>query len=109
MINENDRAALTLALARCRAEDVNRGAQVDAKLEDESSQDVAEFAAYCCQIRALHLKPWQEPPCVADEDGPAERDKAAQKLLREMLALGVSRYDPDPVAAIAAAKREAVA
>jgi hypothetical protein len=42
---------------------------------------------------ALRLKPWQEPPCVVSEDGP-ERDHAAQKLVRRMLAVGVSRYDP---------------
>ena len=41
-----------------------------------------------------------EPPCVVSEDGP-ERDQAAQKLVRRMLVVGVSRYDPDPLAALA--------
>jgi hypothetical protein len=41
-----------------------------------------------------------EPPCIADEDDPNERDKDAQRLLRKMLAAGISRYDPDPLAAL---------
>ncbi len=62
-----------------------RGAQLDAKLEDENWDEVAKFAAYCCQSQALHLKPWDEPPCVADEDDPDERAKDAQALLRRCL------------------------
>ena len=77
---------------------------VNAKLETEDWQEAAEFAAYCCQIAALHLKPWQEPPCVVDENDPLDRAPDAQALLRKMLALGVSRYHPDPLAAIEAAK-----
>ena len=66
---------------------------------------IAAFAAYHCQIRALKLKPWNAPPCVASEDNPDERDKDAQKLLRKMLAAGVSRYAPDPMAALAKSRR----
>ncbi len=101
---ENDRAALTLALAQARAEGADRSAQIDAKVKQDGWQAAAAIAASLCQIRALHLRPWQEPPCVADENDPGERDKAAQKLLREMLALNISRFHPDPLAAIAAAK-----
>jgi hypothetical protein len=108
MIDENDRAALTLALKQGRAEGADRAEQLDAKLKAESWKDVAAFAASLCQTRALDLKPWQEPPSAASEDDPTERDKAAQKLLREMLAAGVSRFHVDPVAAIEAAKRKAV-
>jgi hypothetical protein len=54
----------------------------------------------CVQGDALRLKPWQEPPCVVSEDG-LERDHAAQKLVRRMPVVGVSRYDPDPLAALA--------
>jgi hypothetical protein len=82
-MTRHDRAALKLALERARAED--------------------------CQIHALHLKPWEEPPCAADEDGPDERDKEAQRLLRQMLAFGVSRWHPDPLAAIEAAKQRKAA
>ena len=98
-----DRSALKLAMERTRAESPGRSKQIDAKLKDEPWEEVAWFAAYCAQIELLKLKPWQQPPCHADEDDPNERGKAAQKLLREMLAAGVSRYHPDPLAAIAAA------
>lgn len=66
-------------------------------------EEVSRFACDCVQSEALHLKPWEESPCVVDEDDPEERDKQAQHLLRQMLAAGVSRYDPDPLAALEAA------
>ena len=81
------------------------------KLKDEPWVEVATFAAYSVQIDALALKPWQDPPANLDEDAD-EPDNAARasnaagrKLLRQMLAAGVSRYDPDPLAALAEAKR----
>ena len=57
-------------------------------------------AAYRAQRKNLGLKPWQEPPCVADPDDPDERDKAAQALLRRMLAAGISRWEHDPLRAL---------
>ena len=77
-----------------------RAEQLQSMLEHDSWEEVARFAAYHSQNVALNLKPWEEPPCVADEDDPNERDKGAQKLLRRMLDAGVSRFDPDPLAAI---------
>ena len=41
-------------------------------------------------------------PCFADEDD----DTLAGKLLREMLAAGVSRWHPDPMKALADAKQK---
>ena len=81
------------------------------KLEDQPWREVAEFAAYSCQIESLGLKPWQSPPVHIDEDADEpdnsdrESNSAARKLLRQMLAAGVSRYDPDPLTALAGAKR----
>ena len=69
-------------------------------LKDEPRDEVAEFAAYSCQVHALCLKPWQDTPCHADEDDPHPRDKDAQRFLRKMLAAGISRYEPDPMAAL---------
>ena len=60
-------------------------------------QWAAMVAAYDCQCRALRAKPWEEPPCGAQ---PTDRNQAG-RLLRRMLARGVSRYHPDPLAAIA--------
>jgi hypothetical protein len=103
-MTKHDRAALMLALEQAR-EDADHATQIATKLDEDGWQEAAEFAAYCCQSRALRLRPWEEPPLVVDEHDEHERDADAQKLLREMLALGVSRYDPDPVAAIEAAKQ----
>ena len=99
----NDRAALELALKQCRAESAQRDRQITSMLiEPRPWQEVAEFAAYSCQMDALHLKPWQFPPCWV-EPGDRKHRKAA-KLLREMQSLGVSRFHPDPLAAIEEAK-----
>ena len=51
------------------------------------------------QSDTLKLRPWQLPPCTAKQDDPNERDKEAQAL-RKMLAAGLSRYEPDPLAAL---------
>ncbi len=96
-----DREALKLAMEKAR-EEPGRAEQLDAKLKEGSWFDVASFAAYCCQTRSVRLAPWDEPPCVADEDDPNERAKDAQALLRRMLAAGISRYHPGPMAALAA-------
>jgi hypothetical protein len=112
-----DQAALELALEQLRKEP-GRPEQLDWKIEHDGWQDTAEFAAYCRQSRTLHLRPWETPPCwVIDPDSPpdfGEGESAgrnydgraqAAKLLRKMLALGISRWHPDPRAAIAEARR----
>jgi hypothetical protein len=105
-MNTTDRDALERAMQTARR-DPSRARQLDAKLQDDPWSEVSQFAAYCCQIHALHLKPWQSPPCSVDEDDPDEHDnKTAQKLLRLMLANGVSRFDPDPLAALKRRKRK---
>ena len=95
------------ALERCmEIAKRDRAEQLEGKLlQGDPWIEVAEFASYSCQLHALNLKPWESPPCHADEDDPDERDKKAQHLLRKMLAAGVSRYDPDPLTALAGAKR----
>lgn len=85
--------------------DPARAEQFDEKLRDEPWTEVVEFAAYCCQIKALGLRHWQEPPCVVDQDDPNERNKEAQAMLRTMLQAGVSRYDPDPLQALKGRRR----
>jgi hypothetical protein len=97
-----DRTALDLALQQCRATSSARDQQITAMLTDRPWQEVAKFAAYNCQMDSLKLKPWEAPPCWVDVDD--REHKQAAKLLREMLALGVSRYHPDPLEGIGAAK-----
>jgi hypothetical protein len=96
-----DREALRRALKLARAESPGRAAQIAAKLEDEPWEDVAEFAAYCCQTDALGLKPWMDPPMYA-ELRPERPD--AMAMLVKLLGAGLSRFEPDPIAALAEAR-----
>jgi hypothetical protein len=104
---EQDRDALTRALVMAR-QDPMRAEQLDRKLANgESWDEVAFFATLCVQASALHLKPWQCPPCDSNNEiDPSEGvlygnrpDEVA--LLQRMLAAGLSRYEPDPMKALA--------
>jgi hypothetical protein len=102
-LDEHDRAALTAAMERARAH--GRGPQLDAMLTERSWQRVAQFAAYSCQCAALELKPHETPPChINNPETVRKEEQTAAKLLRRMLRHGVSKYDPDPRAALAAAE-----
>jgi hypothetical protein len=69
--------------------------QLDEQLKDRPWLEVAEFASYCLQCDNLKLLPHQSPPC-----GFIGNDLDAADLLRRMLAAGLSRYEPDPLAAL---------
>jgi hypothetical protein len=109
-----DKAALELAMQMARREE-GRGEQLDAMLRSEPWEEVAQFAAYCCQTTNLRLRPWEIPPCwVIDPDDPdntthtpKENDsrRNAAKLRRQMRKHGISQWHPDPLAAIETAKR----
>jgi hypothetical protein len=111
-LSDIDRQALELAIEMDRKRDRATRQQIDTMLQERPWREVAEFAAYGCQCDALHLKPWQPPPCWAEIDdqdneaGPISGRKAAAELLRRMLALGISHWHPDPLAAIEAAEAE---
>jgi len=95
------------ALQRCMdiaMRDPDRADQLQTKLDDgQSWHDVARLAASLVQSRALRLKPWEVPPSVASED-----DKDAHLLLQKMIKAGLSRYEPDPRAALLKKKRALV-
>jgi len=108
-MTRTDIEALKLAVAQARSESPERAQQIDAKLAEGPWEEAAMFAAYVCQTTSLRLKPWQVPPCMMDEDDPDIDDpdaddvmdiRQAGKLLRRMLAAGVSRWHPDPIAAM---------
>jgi hypothetical protein len=80
-MNKTDKAALKLAMKLAMASDPARTKQLRSKLEDEPWIEVAQFAAYSCQYHSLRLKPWERPPCHADED----EEGPAGELLRRML------------------------
>jgi hypothetical protein len=91
-----DQDALQRAMTIARAMDRGRAEQLDAKLADEPWAEVAAFASHVCQIHALRLRPWERPPAsIADND-----DGPAGILLRRLLAAGLSRFEPDPIAAL---------
>jgi hypothetical protein len=97
-VNKVDREALKRALALLRNDPEYRCDQIADKLKDQPWEDVAHFCAYCCQIDNLGLRPWQDPPMHA-ELSPDQPD--ALTLLVKLVGAGLSRFEPDPVAALA--------
>ena len=98
---EVDMNALRRAMAIGMAStEHDRAAQLVNMLKDRPWIEVATFAAYGCQRRALKLKPWNEPPCWGGEDPPGK----AARWLDRMLAAGISQWEPDPKGALAKAK-----
>ena len=97
MLSPNDSTALEMAVEKVRS--TVRAGELADLIRQRGWHAAAMVAAYDCQSRALRLPVWEEPPCAA---GPTDKGKAG-RLLRRMLARGVSRYHPDPLAAIACA------
>ena len=107
-MTRNDKAALTQCMEIARR-NPRRAEHLQAKLDSgQPWEEVASFAAFGMQIEALDLMPWQAPPCIADEDHDDPHQPEAVKLLRRMLAAGVSRYDPDPMGAFERVKTKKV-
>jgi hypothetical protein len=121
-----DIAALQLALDLTLADDPpsqGRVDQVRSMLQEESPWRVAKFCSYYQQMRRLELAPWKQPPCwihtrenaeailakgpfiAADDSGADTSDCGPARLTLDMIALGVSRWHPDPVRAVAEARR----
>jgi len=107
-LSDVDREALTRALEMARAESEEERKHIDRVLAEDGWQQAAETAAYHCQDARLHLRPWQPPPCwirnlagdlAAGNDGVGGR-YAAAKLVQRLLAAGLSRFEPDPEAAL---------
>ncbi len=75
---------------------------------DEPQTEDECLAAYGAQIDNLRLRPWESPPCCVDLDAPLHGhpdDLKAVRLLRRMLALGISRWVHDPLKALAEAEK----
>lgn len=110
-----DYAAMEEALKLTLTEDDDPG-RVEHVTELLAERPRIEVALFCCyhrQMQALRLKPWQPPPVWIDdvdaelkipEMSPQEGRHDAARLLRRMIAHGVSQFCPDPIAAIEAAK-----
>jgi hypothetical protein len=69
--------------------------------------DIARAAALSCQLRVLAIKPWQPAPAeveVNQTDPPGyehRRTRHASLTLEKLLNAGLSRWEPDPPAALA--------
>ena len=111
-----DREALTRALEivrnRPEKEDPGRREQVDHLMKHEGWFTAADFCCYCCQSELIRPRLWQPTPrditdiegtLAKGDDGLGGSYRAAL-LLKRMLAAGLSRYEPRPVEALAAAK-----
>ena len=111
-----DEAAMRLAIEMQIARGGTRRRQIEYMLKSDPWLSVGKFAAYSCQIASLRLEPWELAPVAVDpvnpDAGRADVQRStdgryeAAALLREMLSLGISRWHPDPKAAIAEAKRK---
>ena len=91
-------------------EDREQARRTREQLEEFGWFEAATSAAHYQQYRALGLSPWLRPPCEFTEDGDPhnqnrECDNAPIKLLKRMLAHGLSRWEPSPIAAIAAKQK----
>jgi hypothetical protein len=115
-----DKAALERAIELRRdSGERGRAEQIDELIAEEGWFSTAEFAACGCQRKNLQIRMWQ--PCPAEipideiasiiAKGPDGKSGyfAAAKILRRMLLLGISRYEPDPMQAIATAKAKRAA
>jgi len=113
-----DREALERAIeiVRTRKTPADRQ-QIERMLREDPWEEVGRFAAYSCQCDVLRLKLWQPPPVwvrdieatlAAGDDGVYGYFQAA-KLLRRLLAAGLSHFEPDPIAALEAAERKVAA
>ena len=104
-MTKNDKAALDLAM-KIAAKDPSRAAQLKDFLDgDEFNpprpwREVAQFAAYCCQMDSLRLKPWEQPPCRPHVD--ALCGDGSIKLRERMDAAGISPWHPSPMTALRA-------
>jgi hypothetical protein len=117
MIGDIDRKAFELAIETARNEDQGRRDQIDDMLRTRPFEEVGCFASYSCQMRSLCLAPWMYPPALIDitaigkilaaGDNDMHGRFVAAKLVQRLLELGVSKFHPDPMAAIEAAKRTA--
>jgi hypothetical protein len=99
-----DREALQRSLKLLRNEP-EYAAQIAEKLKAEGWESAAEFAAYNLQIDNLDLKPWMDPPCYAE----IRPDAEALAILVKLLGAGLSRFEADPIAALAAVRGKTAA
>jgi hypothetical protein len=110
MASKVDFDAFTRAIAIYRQERHGGSEHITDKIKEDGFEVAGRFAAYFCQRKRLKLAPFEFPPCwlhdVDDVEGPPFKGKLkAARLLKRLLAAGLSQYEPDPLAALAAAEK----
>lgn len=107
-----DRAAMTAAIEQMRSESADSRARIDEIIAKQGFEEAGETAAYHCQCQTLRLRPWQSPPMYAAArlDGPDDMVwKQAETLAHRLLAAGLSKYEPDPIGALATSEAKPAA
>lgn len=111
-LSRADRDALRRAFVQLAGESEQERERLDRLVVRNGWTDAAETATYALQCRALRLRPWEPPPCwirdleadlAAGDDGVGGRFRAA-KLTQRLLKANLSRFEPDPLAALAQAE-----
>jgi hypothetical protein len=110
-----DREAIERAIAITRrSSEPGRKEQLDRLLAEEGFDAAADLAVYHCQRELIRPRLWQPTPADIDpdqvdaiiargDDGKNGENQAA-RLLRRMLKAGLSRFEPQPIEALAAVK-----
>jgi hypothetical protein len=104
-ILDPDHDALGRAIALTCKESVGRRRQVESMLQERPWEAVGRFCATLLQGGSLRLKPWESAPAeVTNLDSRYPDERMAAQLVQELSTLGLSKYEPDPLAAIERAR-----
>jgi hypothetical protein len=114
VISKVDRDAFERALAiMLRHRELGRDFKRRLDERREPWADIARHAALSCQTQAMGLKPWQVAPCeveINQIDPPGDEHRRtghASLTLERLLNAELSRWEPDPPAALARVERAA--
>lgn len=107
-----DREAMQAAIAMMRADPEHRDL-IEGLLRNQGEHEAGMFAVGFYQVKNLHLKGWECPPCdtcnVTEPSNHYGYRLSEIVLLRRMLAAGLSRYDPNPMPTLERIERESAA
>jgi hypothetical protein len=111
-----DRGALDRALTiMLRHRELGRDFERRLAEQKEPWVEIARHAALSCQIASMGIKAWQVAPCeveINQTDPPGDkhhRTRHASRTLERLLHGGLSRWEPNPPAALAAAEAKPAA
>ena len=107
-ISQLDQDAMERAWPRLKTLNRDRYTQLKAELDaGDDWERVSAWAAASVQYKLLGLQPWQRSPSELRLDGTQHQspsDDGGRLLLKRMLDAGLSRYEPDPLRALAEAE-----